>query len=172
MVSLHYSKAQVKDVAKLDELTREINNGWHLYNLMCKAGNKEDAENNIKPNINKKVLERQRLELQIHERCREGTSALLMTLCGCELMTDLADYFGYKMNDISKGDIKKKNAFSEQCKILAKEFNRVVCHIDGVNDAMSNFYADMAEEAVKAAKDAMQGVVDKYMNTEKGRQYF
>lgn len=62
MNGLHYSKAQRVRVAERDRLSVEIRNGWHLYDMMCECGSKEDADANLKPKINKMVLERERLE--------------------------------------------------------------------------------------------------------------
>lgn len=62
MNGLHYSKAQRVRVAERDRLSVEIRNGWHLYDMMCECGSKEDADVNLKPKINKMVLERERLE--------------------------------------------------------------------------------------------------------------
>lgn len=103
MNGLHYSKAQRVRVAERDRLSVEIRNGWHLYDMMCKCGSKEDADANLKPKINEMVLERERLERSIHEESRKGTSALLMTLCACDLLTELADVFGYTLTEISRG---------------------------------------------------------------------
>ena len=130
MNGLHYSKAQRVRVAERDRLSVEIRNGWHLYDMMCECGSKEDADANLKPKINKMVLERERLERSIHEESRKGTSALLMTLCACDLLTELADVFGYTLTEISRGAEPANNAFTEECKRLASEFNNLVCKID------------------------------------------
>ena len=173
MNGLHYSKAQRVRVAERDRLSVEIRNGWHLYDMMCKCGSKEDADANLKPKINKMVLERERLERSIHDESRKGTSALLMTLCACDLLTELADVFGYTLTEISRGAEPANNAFTEECKRLASEFNNLVCKIDtGGNSALSMFYADMAEEATAEARKAMQSVIDKWANTKKGSEYF
>ena len=111
MNGLHYSKAQRVRVAERDRLSIEIRNGWHLYDMMCKCGSKEDADANLKPKINEMVLERERLERSIHDESRKGTSALLMTLCACDLLTELADVFGYTLTEISRGAEPANNAF-------------------------------------------------------------
>lgn len=172
MNGLHYSKAQRVRVDERNRLSEEIKNGWYLYDMLCKSGSKADADKNLKPRINAIVLERERLERSIHEECRKGTSALFMTLCACDLLTELADQFGATLNEISRGEESADNALTERCKTLAKEMNRVVQKVDGANEAISFFYADMAEEACEAARNVIQQVVDKYANTPKGQEYF
>ena len=91
----------------------------------------------------------------------------------CDLLTELADVFGYTLTEISRGAEPANNAFTEECKRLASEFNNLVCKIDaGGNSALSMFYADMAEEATAEARKAMQSVIDKWANTKKGSEYF
>lgn len=55
MNGLHYSKAQRVRVAERDRLSVEIRNGWHLYDMMCECGSKQDADANLKPKINKRM---------------------------------------------------------------------------------------------------------------------
>lgn len=82
MNGLHYSKAQRIRVAERDRLSVEIRNGWHLYDMMCVCGSKKDADANLKPKINKMVLERERLASEFNNLvCKidaGGNSALSM----------------------------------------------------------------------------------------------
>ena len=45
--------------------------------------------------------------------------------------------------------------------------------VDGMsgNERVSFLYADMAEEIVAAVVPVMQGIIDKYMASEKGERY-
>ena len=168
------SVSQEKGVNRVKEIEALIAIKQEHYDVLKRSGLEREAKKKILPeiaNLNKKKLE---LIEEIDINRRKATKQLLKCLCSADLATVCADEFAEIYEQISYGTIKKEdNSASKMLNDIAKQFNDFVCIIDkGGNDAVSYYYADMAEECISEANKAIDSVVEKWMKTKKGEQYF
>lgn len=167
------AESQAKGVAVVAELQGLIEAAKEQYDVLNRCGLEREAKAKILPKIQKLETEKLQLMDAIDKDRRDGAKALLMCFCASDLACECADDFADTLNKISYGMYGKDNSFSDDLRKIADNFNKMVCVIDSErNDALSTFYADMAEECVAAAKEAVESVIDKYMNTADGRKYF
>ena len=167
------AESQEKAVAVVVELQGRIEAAKEQYEVLKRCGLEREAKAHVLPRL--RDLETQKLYMinEIDEERREGAKALLMCFCSADFACESAYGFAETLNRISYGLYGKKNSFSDDICKVAKNFNQLVCVIDSEhNDALSTFYADMAEECTAAAREAVSRVIDKYMDTDQGRKYF
>lgn len=168
------SRSQKIGIELVDLANEKIKDLQQKYDVLKRCGLEDKAKEHIKPRIDEATKRRDDLIREIQRNKAIATKKLLMCLCAADLATYLADDFADTTEQISYGLKKKEqNSFAQELRILAEQFNKVVCHIDGIgNEAMSMYYADMAEECVDACKEAIDKIVERYMNTERGERYW
>ncbi|MGN1386431.1 MAG: hypothetical protein ACI4XS_07505 [Bacillus sp. (in: firmicutes)] len=168
------SRCQKIGIEMVDLANEKIKDLQEKYDVLKRCGLEDRAIEHIQPKIDEAKRRRDDLIKEINRNKAIATKKLLMCLCAADLATYLADDFADTTEKISYGLKKKEqNSFAQQLRILAEQFNKVVCHIDGIgNEAMSMFYADMAEECVDASTNVISDIVDRYMNTERGERYW
>lgn len=167
------AESQAKAVAVVAELQGRIDAAKEQYEVLKKCGLEREAKASVLPKLQRLEAEKLQLMNKIDEERREGAKALLMCFCSADFACESAYGFADTLNRISYGMYGKGNSFSDDICKVAKSFNRLVCVIDSErNDALSTFYADMAEECTAAASEAVSRVIDRYMDTDQGRKYF
>lgn len=167
------AESQVRAVARVTAIEGKIRLANEQYGVLKKCGLEREARASILPKIQE--LERQKLQLieETDRQRRRGARQLLVCFCAADLATEAADDFADTLHEISWGGVPDDNDFSALLRKVAQNMNSVVCTIDkGGSEPLSYFYADMAEECVTAAKKAVGEVIDKWMDTPKGRKYF
>lgn len=133
----------------------------------------ESAAKNAQDKINLLQLKRKQLENELEDERRIMSKYMLVALVACDLLTEIADEFGKAMHTYSHGFYAEHNELQAEIKEQADNFNKIVQSVDGVgNEAMSVFYADMAEEAISESKPKIYETVEKFMKSANGRKYF
>lgn len=156
-------------VLELDEMIRQADD---IYEKAKRHGDKSKRKKALAQR-NELVLRKSSLIEKINEERRQVAFHLLKCFVSADLCTVEADDFADILHKNSYGQEPDDNDFSALMRQLAHNFNQAVQQIDKVNSlSMSVFYSDMAEECVEAAKDAVTKVIKKWMDTEKGKQYF
>lgn len=167
------AESQRKRVIAIQALDQKIKLANEQYGVLKRCGLEREADEHIKPEIEKMNVAREELVKQTDADRKRCARRLLMCFCGADVLTQLADDFADTLSEISLGDIENDNEFSGMMRGVAKTANDALLMIDKVNnEAVSQYYADMAEECVDAAKKAINDVVEKWCETHKGQQYF
>lgn len=167
------AQSQIKAVEVVAELQGRIESVKEQYDVLKKCGLEKEAKAKVLPKIHE--LEKKKLQLmeEINKDRLSGAKTLLMCLCSADLACECADDFADNLNKISYGLYGKNNSFSDDLRKIAMNFNKMVCVIDNEqNLAMSEYYLDMADECIAAAKQAVSQVIEKFMKTKNGEKYF
>lgn len=118
--------------------------------------------------------------IQIREKEKEAYRQRLMLvkeMLLCFAAADLATVCAEKVSDIFKKitfDSEKTNGlnFAQLFKERATELNKCVQLVDGQcsDERVSYLYSDMADEVVNTTLPIIYEIVEKYMNSEKGKK--
>lgn len=167
------SEMQTKGVNRVKALEAKISIKQEQYDVVKKFGFKDSAKE-LLDEIHELNHAKLKLIEEIDRNRRKATKQLLKCLCVADIATVYADKFAEMCEFISYGEVKKdNNAPAKMLSDIAQKFNDFVCIIDNQrNEALSLFYADMAEECISEANKAIDNVVDKWMRTKKGQEYF
>ena len=168
------TRIQRKGVEQYEKLKSKLEQHREGYDVLKRCGREKEAKKEVLPIIEALQYDIMQLEREMHRNRVEAIKHLLKCLVSADLCTVFADNFGEVVQCISYGSMSKENNnVKNQLDILAKQFNRVVCGIDNPgNEALSLFYSDMAEECVNECDKVITGIIERWMDTEKGRQYF
>lgn len=167
------SYTQRAGAIKLAYIEEKIKICYEQYNVLKKCGLEKEAIDNVLPKIRDLEMKRKDLRAKLIADRLRGAKMLLMCLCGADLCTELADDFSAIIKEISYGVNNNRNDFSNMLSDVATKMNEVVQLIDEPqNHALSQYYSEMAEEATSAAREAIAKVVDKWMDTDRGKRYF
>ena len=135
------------------------------HGVLMRCGLTTEADT-IQRRINALNVELRDLE-QLNEREQQATKVLLYEcFVGCDLLTELADDFAAAIDRTSWGELKREdNAFAKMLRQQAKECNEIVTLVDqgGKGERASMYYADMAEQAVEAAREAIKAIVNDHL---------
>lgn len=166
------AEIQWKGCVKHQRITEELKRMRAARDVFENSG-LHDAAKHMQSQINDKEMERKNLELQLNEERREMAFTMLVCLAACDVATVCAEDLAATMHRVSKGIVGTTNDFSEAVKEQAKSFNILVQSVDeGGNLALSNYYADIAEEVIAKVKPVMMSVIREHHNTARGRRYF
>lgn len=171
-VKRKFSYIQRKQAARCAVLDEQISKGRHLVEMMKGASTTEQIEKfNVK--LNAMVAERDELLRVSYQERRACAKILLQCFCCCDLMAELADEFGDKQKEISHGMETNDNDFAAAMRQVGRDAEELVTQIDKAdNYALAVYYAKMAEEATTSAKKAIAEVIDRWADTDKGKQLF
>lgn len=159
----------VLDGAKLAErlrLAREQQNVLKNCGLNKEAKKMDAVITELVRGIDAKVTEAQ---IQRRALIRE----MLLCFAAGDIATTCADNMGEIFKELTFGsDQDGGKSLAKLFRMQADEWNRCVQMVDGMsgNENVSMLYADMAEEIVATVLPVMAKVVEKYMNTEKGKR--
>lgn len=127
----------------------------------------------IQQDINK-VVQKQKV---VKEKAKQQRLVLVRAMLICFAAADIATVCSDKVSEafdkVSYGQENSDgHAFAELFRLQANELNKCVQLVDGQcnDDRVSYFYADMAEEVVDEVLPIMYKIVDKYMDSEKGKK--
>lgn len=123
--------------------------------------------------INEKENDRRAYEDQLNEERKIMAKQLLVCFAVCDIATSAADKFGALAHKLSRGLYGNRNNFTDDIKKQAEAWNKIVQIIDsGGNMKAAMLYADMAEEVCDRVFPVIEDVINKYINSPKGKQYF
>ena len=167
------SEMQAKGVNRVKALEAKISIKQEQYDVVKKFGFKDSAKELLKE-IHELNHAKLKLIEEIDRNRAKASKQLLKCLCAADIATVYADRFAEMCEFISYGDLKKENnSPAKMLSDIAQKFNDFVCIIDHQgNKALSFFYSDMAEECIAEANKAIDGVIEKWMKTKKGQEYF
>ena len=160
----------IMDGARLSErlrLTREQQSVLEKCGLKAEAKKLDKEISSLVRAIDNKITEAQ---MQRRALIRE----MLLCFAAGDIATTCADRMGDTFGELSFGrDQDGGKSLAKLFRMQADDWNKCVQMVDGMsgNERVSFLYADMAEEIVAAVVPVMQGIVDKYMASEKGERY-
>lgn len=171
MAELKASHHQERKITKWLLLSKKLETLESNYDFYRKNGQAGYAKKVIKPQIVKLNNEVTDLRIEIENDRRKAAKYLLRCFVVGDLGSEVADDFASVMREVSLGkEDENDNAFCELMKLQSEEWNKVVQLVDGGTFEVSMYYADMAVEICNAVKVVMDDIIEKYMNTHKGKQ--
>lgn len=158
--------------AAWNKLTQKIDQASKQHDIFKRSG-LQDAANKALEVMRDLQRQRHELEKRLEDERRQMSACVLTVLASCDLMCSVADGFAEDMHRLSHGYYANNNSLAAEARAHATSFNKLVQSVDIVgNERMSMFYADMAEEVIEAVTPKIKEIVQKYMESEKGRRYF
>lgn len=128
---------------------------------------------NIQKEINKCVDKQAKTMKKAKQQRLVLVRAMLLCFAGADIATECADKVAYAFDDVTYGQEKEDgNAFAKLFQLQAKELNKCVQLVDGQcgDERVSYLYADMSEEINEKIIPIMYEIIDRYMNSEKGKK--
>lgn len=128
-------------------------------------------------NLLQKVINATNIEIkQCIENAKKQRLMLIREMLLCFVAADIATICADKATDVfdkvTYGKEKAKgHDFAELFREQADEWNKLVQLVDcnGQNLKLSFMYSDLADDAIEAAMPKIYEVIDKYMNSERGK---
>lgn len=166
------SGMQYLAVQKWYEMSAELERMRDQKRILQQCGLDAEAKR-VQRIINEKENERRAYEDQLNDERKIMAKQLLVCFAVCDLATTAADKFGALAHKLSRGLYGNKNNFTDELRQQAEAWNKLVQIIDtGGNMKAAMLYADMAEEICDRVFPLIEEVINKYINTPKGKQYF
>lgn len=128
---------------------------------------------NVQQDINKCVDEQKKAMEKAKKQRLKLVREMLLCFAAADIATECADNVAYAFDDVAYGKEKSDgNSFAELFRLQAKDLNKCVQLVDGEcgDDRVSYLYADMAEEINNKVIPIMYEIIDRYMNSEKGKK--
>ena len=112
---------------------------------------------------------------EIYEARKQLVRHMLLCFAAGDIATSIADRMAEAFDEHTVGcDNKGGKALADIIRHQADEWNECVQMIDGDgvsgNERVPMYYSDLAEEVVATVIPQVLGIVDKYMETEKGKR--
>lgn len=158
-----YEGALIADEKKRLEAQRDV---------LQRAGLEQEAKK-IQKKINECVIKFKQAKEKAKQQRLVLVREMLLCFAGADIATECADKVSYAFDDVTYGQEKEDgNAFAKLFRLQAKELNKCVQLVDGQcgDDRVSYLYADMSEEINEKIIPIMYEIIDRYMNSEKGKK--
>ena len=173
MQELKASHHQIRKIEKWNELSAKLEALERNYDYYKKNGMEGYAKKAVKPHIIRTNNEMTELRLEIENDRRRAAKYLLRCFVISDLGSEVADDFAEVMEEVSLGKEKKnENEFRELMRLQSDEWNRIVQFVDKGTFEVSMYYAEMADEICSAVKNVMDEIIDKHMESHKGKKMF
>lgn len=158
-----YEGALLAETKKRIEMQRDV---------LIKCGLKKEAES-LRNEINRCVVQLKDKENEAFEQRLMLVREMLLCFAASDLASVCADKVSDVFKRVSYGSEKSSGLdFAELFRQQSQQLNKCVQLVDGqCNDSrVSYFYSDMADEVINATMPIIYEIVDRYMNSEKGKK--
>ena len=112
---------------------------------------------------------------EVLEARKQLVRHMLLCFAAGDIATDIADRMAEVFDNLTEGiDNQGGNELAQMFRDQADAWNRCVQMVDGDgehgNQRVSMYYADIAEEIVEAVIPQVLSIIDRHMDTEKGKR--